>query len=113
MASENIDIVVANDLMSGKLISFFCCSSLKKSLLLHVIESSLSVLLLFLDIDCICDEILWLCVDRLVKANPFAEMNATDNSVVAVACREDNLIVYYQQPTQYLVKQSSASVVCT
>ena len=101
MASENIDIVVANDLMSGKLISFCCCSLLKKSLLLHVIESSLSVLLLFLiDLDCNCDEILWLCVDRLVKANPLTEMNAADNSVVAVTCREDNLIVYYQRATQ-------------
>lgn len=40
MASENIDIVVANDLMSGKLISFCCCSLLKKSLLLHVVMES-------------------------------------------------------------------------
>ena len=98
MASENIDIVVANDLMSGKLISFCCCSLLKKSLLLHVIESSLSVLLLFLiDLDCNCDEILWLCVVWLVKANPLTEMNS---SVVAVTCREDNLIVYYLRATQ-------------
>ena len=98
MASENIDIVVANDLMSGKLISFCCCSCslLKKYLVLHVIESSLSVLLLFLiDLDCNCDEILWLC--RLVKANPFTEKNS---SVVAVTCREDNLIVYYLRATQ-------------
>lgn len=101
MASENIDIVVANDLISGKFISV-CCSLLKKYLVLHAIESSLSVLLLFLiDLDCNCDEILWLC--RLVKANPFTEMTATDNSVVAVTCREDNLIVYYLRATQYVV----------
>jgi len=103
MASENIDIVVANDLMSGKLISFCCCSCslLKKYLVLHVIESSLSVLLLFLiDLDCNCDEILWLCVVWLVKANPLTEMNS---SVVAVTCREDNLIVYYLRATQYVV----------
>ena len=100
MASE-IDIVVANDLMNGKLISFCCCSLLKKSLLLHVIESSLSVLLFLIDLDCNCDEILWICVDWLVKANPLTEMDAADNSVdVAVTCREDNLIVYYQRATQ-------------
>lgn len=109
MASENIDIVVANDLMSGKLISFCCCSLLKKYLVLHAIESSLSVLLLFLiDLDCNCDEILWLC--RLVKANPFTEMTATDNSVVAVTCREDNLMFYYQRATLVVKKSCSIEV---